>query len=32
MAVEIIPSDKFKKSFKQLYKKYRSLTADYEAL
>ncbi|MDR0865728.1 MAG: addiction module toxin RelE [Candidatus Symbiothrix sp.] len=30
MAIEIIPSDKFKKSFKRLYKKYHSLTADYE--
>jgi mRNA-degrading endonuclease RelE of RelBE toxin-antitoxin system len=30
MTIKIIPSDKFKKSFKRLYKKYRSLTADYE--
>jgi hypothetical protein len=30
MVVEIIPSGKFKKSFKRLYKKYHSLTADYE--
>ncbi|WP_102134487.1 type II toxin-antitoxin system RelE/ParE family toxin [Candidatus Symbiothrix dinenymphae] len=30
MAIEIIPSDKFKRSFRQLYKKYRSLTVDYE--
>jgi mRNA-degrading endonuclease RelE of RelBE toxin-antitoxin system len=30
MAIEIIPSDEFKKSFKRLYKKYRSLITDYE--
>jgi hypothetical protein len=30
MSLEIIPSGKFKKSFKHLYKKYRSLPADYE--
>jgi mRNA-degrading endonuclease RelE of RelBE toxin-antitoxin system len=30
MAVEIVPSEKFKKSFKRLFKKYRSLTFDYE--